>query len=72
MNIRSIGFRDIRECVALWRLILWSLACNKHEELSYVLILVKMIWKPWCSCTYVKENWFTFFFNIAQVFYDIA
>ena len=23
-NIRSLGFRDTRECVTLWRLILWS------------------------------------------------
>jgi hypothetical protein len=27
MNIRSLGFRDIRECVTLWRLILRSLGC---------------------------------------------
>jgi hypothetical protein len=26
-NIRSLGFRDTRECVTLWGLILWSLGC---------------------------------------------
>ena len=26
-NIRSLGFRDIREWVTLWMLILWSLGC---------------------------------------------
>ena len=27
-NIRSLGFRDIREWVTLWRLVLWSLGCS--------------------------------------------
>ena len=27
-NIHSLGFRDIGECVTLWKLILWSLGCN--------------------------------------------
>ena len=27
MNIRSLGFWDIRECMTLWRLISWSLGC---------------------------------------------
>jgi hypothetical protein len=26
-NICSLGFRDIRECVTLWGLILWGLGC---------------------------------------------
>ena len=30
MNICSLGFRDIREYVTLWRLILWSLGCNSN------------------------------------------
>ena len=28
MNIRSLGFRDVRGCVTLWRLILQSLGCT--------------------------------------------
>ena len=28
MNICSLGFRDVRECVTLWRLILRSLGCT--------------------------------------------
>jgi hypothetical protein len=28
-NIRSLGFRDIREWVTSWRLILWSLGCTR-------------------------------------------
>jgi hypothetical protein len=33
MNVCSLGFQDIRECVTLWRLILWSLGCSftTHE-----------------------------------------
>ena len=27
-KIRSLGFRDIRQCVTLWRLILRSLGCT--------------------------------------------
>ena len=27
-KIRTLGFRDIRECVTLWGLILWSLGCD--------------------------------------------
>jgi hypothetical protein len=27
-NIRSLGFKDSRECITLWRLILQSLGCN--------------------------------------------
>ena len=30
LNIRSLGFGDIRECVTLWRLILPSLGCNLY------------------------------------------
>jgi hypothetical protein len=30
MNIPSLGFRDIRECVTLWGLILWSLRCSRN------------------------------------------
>jgi hypothetical protein len=29
-NIRSLGFRNIRECVTLWRLTLWSLGCIRY------------------------------------------
>ena len=32
VNIRSLGFQDIRECVTLWRLILWSLGCIHFNE----------------------------------------
>ena len=30
-NIYSLGFWDIRECVTLWRLILWSLGCTRYS-----------------------------------------
>jgi hypothetical protein len=32
MNICSLRFRDTRECVTLWRLILWSLGCTLCSE----------------------------------------
>ena len=34
MNIRSLGFWDIREWVLLWRLILWSLGCTNELLIS--------------------------------------
>ena len=36
MNIRSLGFQDIRDCVTLWRLIFQSLGCSIwfFQELS--------------------------------------
>ena len=33
-NIRSLGFRDIREWVILWRLKFWSLGCTRTNELG--------------------------------------
>jgi hypothetical protein len=40
MNIRSLGFQDIRECVTLWRLILWSL------ESIITMMFTQHSWTP--------------------------
>ena len=45
MNIHSLGFRDIRECVALWRLILWRLGYKTHA-----FTISSMIWN-WTPMT---------------------
>jgi hypothetical protein len=37
MNIRSVGFWDIRECVTLWRSILQSLGCNVGSRVKHAL-----------------------------------
>ena len=47
-NITSLWFQDIRECVTLWRLILWSLRCinrgwNVHTKQH--LVDRKSSWK---------------------------
>ena len=41
LNIRSLGFQDIRECVTLQELILWSLECI-YDEHSWGNILLNM------------------------------
>jgi hypothetical protein len=40
MNIRSLGFQDIREWVTLWRVILWSLGCISQTNLCQILHLL--------------------------------
>jgi hypothetical protein len=37
-NIRSLGFRDIRECVTLWGLILRSLGVFPIDQLYSVIL----------------------------------
>jgi hypothetical protein len=44
-NIRSLGFRDIREWVTLWRLILWSLGCITYNNIAFL---------SWLTCS---EGW---------------
>ena len=52
MNIRSLGFRDIREWVILWRLILRSLGCNQLdlETLGIWPIMPKNLLKSMVVC----------------------
>ena len=43
MNIRSLGFRDVREGVTLRRLILWSLRCIFFQREGQVLFVKKKL-----------------------------
>jgi hypothetical protein len=50
-NIRSLGFRDIREWVTLWRLILKSLGCNLHVlRLHACDLRVPLSHAQFCGC----------------------
>jgi hypothetical protein len=51
MHVRSLGFRVIRECVTLWRLILWSLGCMCNE----VVFTNKFSLYP-CTPPWAKTN----------------
>jgi hypothetical protein len=43
MNIRSLGFCDIRECVTLWGLILRSSGCSRQFCLGHAHSLYQKI-----------------------------
>ena len=50
-NIRSLRFRDIREWVTLWRLILQSLGCNLHVlRLHACDLRVPLSHAQFCGC----------------------
>ena len=52
-NIRSLGFRDIRECVTLWRLILHNLGCTYQCVEKSILLTQDMMmdfgWQDLCN-----------------------
>ena len=46
MNIRSLGFEDIRECVTLWGLILQSLGCTSNSYHTQLKTLTRFLCQP--------------------------
>ena len=57
MYIHSLGFRDIREWVILWMLILWSLGCIGYTNLAplFNYVCLKPSW--FLTCIFLVFLW---------------
>ena len=53
INIRSLGFRDIWECVPLWGLILWNLGCSEH---NWEDLCIKLKYQQTCASNKLKKK----------------
>ena len=78
-NICSLGFRDIRECVTLWRLILRSLGCrwvwnnNFYQLARFYSNLKHAILSTWCipNPNWGRSSFSRNFLELIWIFYSI-